>query len=474
MSKHRRLPALTVAATAAAWCLAPIDAAAQGRASDAYLNRQRALEDDVRAQMERDLPIDQKIDFDWGGWYNTWFMLFDDGVNSSRTLRRNDFRLWGGLTLDQGAHEFYARMRMSYLDFNRGDSYDGNEDDLDGPNLERGYYQFDLQRAMRAYQGKNTPNNFKLKLGRDLVEFGTGYALSLPLDQVLMTADVGKFELTGLVAQSVRSTKDIDRTRPGSEHMDRAFYGAQVKYKGFQKHEPFAYVFWNDDKSGQPPWWRLQRYGYDSFYAGLGSQGELWRNLRYSTEWVFETGESHRYLHCGTADIRAWAWDATLEYLSQRPMKPRFLAEYMFASGDSDRLGSPTGTIGGNRWGDDTSFSGFGYRDTGLSLAPRLSNVHIWRAGASFLPFEEHDWLDRLELGTDWFLFWKNRSDGAISDPTADERSGYLGWEMDYFANWRITSDLSLTVRYGTFFPGEAFSDETTRTFFLTGLTWSF
>jgi len=44
---------------------------------------------------------------------------------------------------------------------------------------------------------------------------------------------------------------------------------------------------------------------------------------------------------------------------------------------------------GGNTRGDDTSFVGFGYRDTGLSFAPRLSNIHVWRLGASFIPFEE-------------------------------------------------------------------------------------
>jgi hypothetical protein len=117
---------------------------------------------------------------------------------------------------------------------------------------------------------------------------------------------------------------------------------------------------------------------------------------------------------------------------------------------------------------------GFGYRDTGLSFAPRLSNVHIWRLGGSFVPIEDRTGLEELELGTDWFLYWKNKSDGAVSDVTARRQAGYLGWEMDYFANWRITSDLSWTARLGVFFPGSAFEDRTTRTFFLVGVTWSF
>jgi len=423
--------------------------------------------------MNRDLPADQKVNVDWGGWYNTWLFLFDDGINSSRTFRRNDFRLWGGATLDQGAHEMYARMRLSYIDFNHGDSYDGNEDDLDGPNLERGYYQFDLQKALKAYGGKTTSNNFKLKIGRDLVEFGTGYALSMPLDHVQLTGEVAKIEVSGLMGRSFHTIKDIDRSRPHSDNMERNFLGIQTKYKGLEKHEPFAYIFWNDDqKSERRP---LQGFAYDSVYTGFGSRGELIKNLRYSTEWVFENGRSYgnrRYRHRDA--IQAWAFDATLEYLSQWKLRPRFVGEYMFASGDGDRRGSPTNAIGGNSRGNDTGFVGFGYRDTGLSFAPWLSNVHIWRAGASFLPLEHHEVFKNQELGTDWFLYCKNHSDGAVSDATADDRSGYLGWEMDYFANWRITSDLALTLRFGSFFPGEAFSDETTRTFFLTGLTWSF
>lgn len=451
------------------------DVVAQGRPSDAYLNRQRALEEEMRAQMDRELPADQKLNLDWGGWYNTWLFLFDDGVNSSRTMRRNDFRLWGGMTADQGAHELYARMRLSYIDFNHGDSFDSNEDDLDGPNLERGYYQFDLQRALRAYSNTKTDNNFKLKIGRDLVEFGTGYGLSLPMDHLLLTADIAKFEITGLVGKSIHSTEDIDRSRPGSASMDRNFWGVQVAYKGFEKHQPFAYVFWNEDQKDESPRKNLlQNFDYDSMYAAVGSRGELLKNLRYSTEWIFESGTSYGNRRITRDDIEAWAFDTTFEYLPGWRGRPRFLGEYMFASGDGDRLRSPTNAIGGNTHGDDSSFVGFGYRDTGLCLAPRLSNLHIWRAGAAFLPFENHEWLRQLEVGTDWFLYAKNQSSGAISDSTANVQSGYVGWEMDYFANWRITSDLALTVRYGAFFPGKSFRDQTSRTFLLTGLTWSF
>lgn len=433
----------------------------------------------MRARHNQELPADQKFDLDWGGWYSFYLFLWDDGIESSRTYRRNDLRVWSSLSLDEGAHQFYARGAFQYHDFNSGDSYDGDDNDWWGPNLDRGFYQFDLRRAAKAYAHEKLDWNLNFKIGRDFAEFGTGYALSQPLDHILLRGEFGDWQIEGLAGTTIRSSDDIDTTRPNATNSERNFWGVQVKYQGFERHEPFAYFLYNEDQHKETPPLPLHNFDYDTFYVGLGSTGELVQNLRYSTEWVYEGGHSYwdrqSFLEDQRRDaVEAWAFDVALEYLCQKPMKPRIIGEYMFASGDSDRYGSPTNTIGGNRKGQDHSFSGFGYRDTGLSFGPRLSNVHVWRLGGSFLPFEKTKGLEKLELGTDWFLYAKNRRNGAVSDPTANERSGYLGWEMDYYANWRITSDLSWTTRFGTFFPGDAFSDRTTRTFFLVGVTWSF
>jgi len=467
------LPTLLVAGLV--WSFWPVTPARAQQTTDAFLNQQRAIEDEVRAALDRELPADQKFDIDWGGWYSFYLILNDDGIESSRTFRRHDLRLWSSASIDQGTHQFYVRGKLQYDDFNSGDSFDGNDNDWVGPNLDRWFYQFDLRRAAKAYQNRNLDWNVNLKLGRDLVEFGTGYALSLPLDHLLLRLELGDLEISGLAATTIRSMDDIDRTRPDSGNSERNFWGTQIKYKGFKLHEPFMYAFWNEDMHREKPPDFFHEYDYDSWYLGIGSTGELVPDLRYSTEWAFEGGHSYgdaRPRHAQNVD--AWAFDIGLDYRPNWPLTPRFVGEYMFASGDPNRPGSPTDTLGGNTKGRDTSFVGFGYRDTGLAFAPRLSNLHIWRAGAAFRPFEQLEILKALELGTDWFLYAKNRSRAAVSDYTADERSGYAGWEMDYFANWRVTSDLSWTARLGTFFPGAAFSDQTTRTFFLVGMTYSF
>ena len=445
-----------------------------GREPDAFLNQQRLIEEQIQEQLREALPPARRMTFDYGGWYSLHLFLYDDGLNSSRTYRLNDLRLWTRLTFDQGAHEVFARARLSYLDFNTGDSFDGNDDDWEGPTLERGYYQFDLRNALSAYGRQQVPYNLQFKIGRDLVSFGTGYAFSLPLDHVQLRAETAGVQLTGVIGRTVGSFEDIDRSRY-TTRTRRAFFGVEGRYLGFDRHEPFTYVLWQSDHNHDTVPHPLQGYDYDSFYVGLGSEGELSEHLRYSTEWVYQTGRSYGHRRFAKRDvIRAWAFHTELEYLFDDPHRTRASIEYLFASGDEDRLLSPTDAVGGNREDyTDTSFIGFGWHDTGLSLAPRLSNIHSWRGGASFFPFPKDRRLAGLEIGGDAYLFWKHHRAGAISDFTADRQSGYLGWELDFFANWKITTDLAWTARYGVFFPGKAFDDRTTRTFLLVGVTWS-
>lgn len=442
---------------------------------DSFINQQRAVEQRVRQAFKAEAAGSQRALFDWGGWYSHYLFIFDDGVETTRTLRRHDLRLWGRLVLDEGAHEWYARGRTSLLDFNSGDSYDGNDDDIEGPNLERGYYRLDLAKALRVYRRKVIDFDASLLAGRDLVHVGTGMTLATPLDHVSLRTTYRKLDVDGFVGRTVGSTQDFDLYRT-AKRTRRNFLGAQLKYVGLERHEPFAYALWQRDRNRASVRRFFRKLDYDSFYLGLGSTGEFAKGLRYTAEAVYEGGRSFsERLFAKGSDVRAFAALVELEYLFPGSKKARASVEYLFGSGDADRLASPTSTVPGT-FGDfvDTSFVGFGYRDTGLSFAPRYSNLHMWRAGASLYPWPEHHRLQRLELGTSWYLYYKHHRAGAVSDPTATLPSSYLGWEMSYFANWQVAADLAWTARWGIFFPGDAFDDRSSRMFFLFGLTWSF
>lgn len=445
------------------------------RDPDAFLNQQRQVQQELQREFDEKLGFAADGAFDWGGWFSSHVFLFDDGVESSRTLRRFDLRVWGSLSLDDGAHTFYARGRASFIDFNTGDSYDGDDNDFEGMNLERGFYRFDLNR-LRASQNLSPADvNLQIEAGRNLVELGTGLAVSLPLDHVSVTTQLDDFDITALAGRTVGSMDDIDITRP-IDRTRRTFLGTQIRGTSGERHRPFAYAVWQRDHSDEVYPTFFQEYDYDSFYAGIGSVGQLGERTRYVAELVYEAGSSYGDGQFRQAnEVDAWAARVGIERLGNDRYLSRASVEYLFASGDGDRYASPTDAMGGN-FGDfrDTGFVGFGFVDTGLAVAPTLSNLHIVRAGASFFPAPDDVRFSELELGTDWYVFHKHHRDGAISDPTANRGSGYAGFEMDYFANWRVDPDLAVTLRFGAFFPGDAYSDRSPRTFLLAGVTWSF
>ncbi len=451
--------------------------ATRGQSPDAesgFLRQQRAIDEALEQQRKQDEPVSSLLDVQWGGWLEYYVFHFDDGIQKSRVVQRPGVALWTRLRIDDGAHELFARVRLRYDHFNAGDEIERRRDWV-GPNFDEAWYQIDFGKALRLTTPSD-PFQVRARIGRQSVVFGTGYALDLPLDAVLVDLSVYDVRVQGLFGRTIGSYPNIDRSEPVDSHSDRLFYGVQVAYEGWQRHTPFVYAIWNNDRTDERPTDWGQNYSYDSFYLGGGVQGEFAHNLNYWVEGVFESGHSYADGAAFQRDyIEAYGWDIGIEKLFDVPTHPRVAGEYMFASGDSDRLYSPTNAAGGNRGSrEDTSFVAFGFRDTGISAAPTMSNLHVWRVGASLKPLEKWELCENLEIGTNLFLYHKNRCRAAISDPLADSFSGHVGWEMDYFVNWRLASDLSWTIRWGTFFPGSAYSDRDTRHFLFTGCTWSF
>jgi hypothetical protein len=196
---------------------------------------------------------------------------------------------------------------------------------------------------------------------------------------------------------------------------------------------------------------------------------------------VFVQGPQHH------EPIVASAADARVDYLMADTHNTRLTVEYIVASGDSNRTLTNT-TFGGTAIGtSDTAFNGFGLLNTGLAFAPDISNVMITRFGLSTQPLNQCEYFRKLELGTDIFVFNKTVEHAPIDEPTKGSGStpgnsaSFLGWEPDVFLNYQITSDLTLAVRYGVFFPGsDAFSNlsspgsDKVRNLFYTGVTYAF
>lgn len=438
------------------------------------LTQQRQIDDRLQQERLERAPLSETLDWQYGGWVDYFSFMIDDGIQSQRLYQRPGVALWSRVRLDNGAHELFARVRLRYNYYNPGDEYE-RQRDWEGPDFDRAWYQVDIGRALRLTRPSDWLQ-MKARLGRQEVLFGTGFALDQPLDAAWLETTLGDWRVDGLFGRSPQSYLNVDRSTPVSSHSSRRFFGVQVAYTGIERHEPFAYAIWNDDATDETPRDRFQNYAYDTQYFGFGSRGQVLPRLQYWAEAVFETGRSYGDGAFLSRDyVQAYGWDVGLEYLFAGPMRKRLMLEYMFGSGDPDRVFNATGAAGGNRGGGkDSSLVTFGFRDTGMAAALATSNLHIWKAGGSLTPLESIRPFEQLEVGSNWFLYHKHHARAAISDGTADEFAGYVGWEMDYFINWRFASDVSWTIRWGLFFPGDAYSDQGTRNFLFSGITWSF
>lgn len=437
----------------------------------------RIYQEQLRVRLDQQQAAARQIGLDAGGWFNFAFFTYDDPLGKERTLRQYELRLWASYT-HQGVHRFYVRGIMGFDDWNPSDNPNGDTGDkFRQPRLERAWYRFDYDQLIRNQTGKDPKAGFKVEVGRDFYVMGTGLVLAIPLDAVKLTGRIGDLTVNGLIAKTITHTYNIDDSPAVRDHMDRCFYGIEVKYSGIDKHEMFIYYLWQKDHT--KPWGGnpFQQYSYDSRYLGFGSTGSIpyLPKLRYELEMAFESGKSFPELSNEQEKIRAMALDVLLEYIFDAKYHPRVAFQYLWGSGDPDRRLSSNSTIGGNQPGtNDKAFNAFGFRDTGVAFAPDIGNLHTFQLDFSARPLEDIKLFRKMETGTKVFFYTKDKRSGAISDTQATVHSSWVGWEWDAYLNWRITSDVSLTVRYGVFSPGEAFHDRDCRHFLYAGVTYSF
>jgi hypothetical protein len=435
------------------------------------------------------LSLDQRVFFDYGGYFTFGYLSVDDNVNENHVLRQYELVGYSRIVLD-GAHEFFLRARGGWRDFNDGDSFDGRGDERIDPELDRWFYRFDLQRHQAAYHGKVIDYNLIVKAGRDLVIWGNGLVLSEDIQGVDASLLWRGWELELLAGITPTRTVDFDASRPAFDYnTKRGFYGVQVA-RPVGTHRPFIFGLMQRDYNDQDTLVTgpvVTEFDYNSWYIGIGSSGPIGDRFLYGVEAVYEGGSnlSNSFISGGGPfiqpvpqtedDIRAWALDARIDYLfPDERHRTRASAEIILASGDDDRL-STSNTFAGNLPNtDDNAFNAFGLLNTGLAFAPQVSNLLAIRVGGSTFPLPDMGPLRRMQIGTDLFLYSKLDADAPIDEPTAGGER-FLGWEPDFFLNWQVTSDVTVVFRYGVFFPNEdAFGDDTARQYIYTGLTYAF
>jgi len=439
---------------------------------DDVFQRSMFYEQDVRSRLEAAMPAEQKLLVEWGGFYIPSYVHFTDQNNNNGDLTVQDLRLWTQVRFDE-VHRVFARMRLNYIDFGRGDGQGLRGHDLVGPNLEIGYYELNVSQAAAKYGGQKWPFTLYIRGGRQYIELGRGIALGKVLDAGQFDLGTKDWSFMGFAGHSPRGEDDIERFGPRYDNTRRAFYGGQFTYQAIDGHQPYAFfVIQKHMTDVDLP---TQDFDYDSSYYGVGSKGAVTKNLHYAVEslWEFGKGAADTQVD-GTERVRAYAFNAELDYYVQAPMKPVLTGEYGYAGGDGDR-GTAISALNGNRIGTvDREFQGFGYVNSGLALGSRFANLQFVRLGGKMTPYEKKTGAGRVDVGADYYFLFKASDGGPTSDYRAVNKATSIGNEVDIFLEWRIFSDLSWTIRYGHFFPGAAYDDRHGRDFFYTGLNFSF
>lgn len=432
------------------------------------------------------VSADQRAFLDYGAYFTFDYLTVDDNLNENHVLRQYDAVAFARLNVD-GVHEVFLRFRATYEDFNDGDSFDGRGDEFLDPDFDVAYYRFDLARYFGAYKGQEIDGNLVVKGGRDIVYWGNGLTLGQVIDGVTLSVNKGPFTVDAIAGVTPVRTVDFDASRPDFDfNTRRGFYGVMAAAQ-VAAHRPYVYGLmqrdYNKDETLDlgPV---TTEFEYNSYYVAIGSSGNLGDRLVYGAEVVYQGGQtkSNSFTVSGpflspveqtVDDISAFAADFRLDYLFPDTGGTRLTGEFLLASGDDDRL-STTDTFGGNAPNTtDRAFNGFGIINTGQAFAPAVSNLLMLRAGVSTYPFREIRALRRFQVGVDLFAYGKFDEDAPIDEPTQDER--FLGWEPDFFLNWQVTSDVTLAMRYGVFFPNsDAFFEDDARHFFSTSVTVAF
>lgn len=470
-----------------AWLGLASGALAQPPAPDDQRRLERSIRtaegtEDYRLRVDTSLSLQERTQLDVGGYLSFTNLWTNESAINSTRLTQPEVTLFARASVDS-AHSFFGRARFVHRSFSMGDSFDGRGDRWVQPFFDRYWYEFDLRKAMSVYQGVDSDFNFNVRAGRQFVDWGSGIALSETLYAVKPTIEFTRqFRLEMLAGLTPDHTVDFDASRfTFDEKTRRGFFGGKLGFTTEEGTEIYGFVlrmedYYNDNRARPPLVLNNVNFKYNSTYYGAGVNGSIGTDWIYSAEGIWQVGQSWSDPLFGPQSretVNAAAGKLSLAYLFRDEGQTKAELEMLFATGDSDR-GTASSTVGGNLPGTgDHQFLALGYANTGLAFAPSLSNIVSIRGGISTYPFRSISAMEALQMGIDGLVLFKYNRNGPIDDLSTTRH--FLGGEVDVYANWRVTSDFSITARYGIFLPSAGIAGaKNARHFVLVGITLGF
>jgi hypothetical protein len=437
-------------------------------ADDAELNRtfqdqRRFIEEEYINKLRKTeevefLKKEEKVKFESGGLLSNSYNLYRNLDNDPSikdtvfSILTQELWVWGKATFANGNYA-YIRGRDSYSQKQNSSVYTGIPagGNNEGPSLNMAYLSLRHKEDV-------------LSLGRQYFIVGRGIAYKDMNDGIQFTSYSDKWLFKFLFARSLPHEDNVDYSVPGynKDGNDRYFFGGEVGYLVKQENKIYLFFLMQKDRSRPHPA-DAQNYRYDSQYFGSGFTG-LKDNFTFRGEIIKETGRSHTDSSAGEVmkkPIDAWAALLGVRYKSKQPFEPASDIEIAYGSGDKDRSNVTNTKDGGNINSKDTNFLYFGGYAGGYALSPRLSNLYIYKFDQSLKPFYFTNSFKDITVGAKILAYLKDKKGAGISDSEASEKKHFVGTEFDFYFYWPITKDLNFVLRYGVFYPGDAYSKDT-------------
>jgi len=229
---------------------------------------------------------------------------------------------------------------------------------------------------------------------------------------------------------------------------------------------------------------------FNLLWAGIRTKGKfdtntpILKNLGYRADIIGATGEEtisstssgpsdnlRTITDIDDRDVRAWAFDASADFLFDTFLEPTFTLGYAYGSGDDgsgDNSSFRQSDLDGNTslFPEDRVSSSL--RNYGEVLRPELSNIHIINTGLNFPVLKASD------LNVNYFSYWLDKEEtGLRSNQISAPLNGndnYLGQALDISTNLNIGKEMNLTtpvlknsalrLKLGGFKAGEAYGTE--------------
>jgi alginate production protein len=279
---------------------------------------------------------------------------------------------------------------------------------------------------------------FSLQLGRQLYEDERDWWYKEELDAIRLYFRTERFGVELSVSRNELVGEDL-LNRDDTDESNNYVLISRYAYK--EDSEFDAYVFKQDDHSDARE---------DPLFLGVRSIGEIGSDFEHWIDAAVVRGKDDG------RDIHAYGFDVGLTYEPALPLYPLFTLGTAFGSGDSDPQD-----------GVDHDFRQTGFQESyyyyGEILAPELSNMWIFTAGASVLPTYS------TSVGFLYHYYRQHRAADTLRDALVyqdpDGRHKDLGHALDFIATWDV-KNLYVDLILGTFFPGDAFSEDAPNAYF--------